>query len=109
MARAQHDRKATKADRCLHRYAVRQVKAMIKAGQLFHSDLGKVMAGCDLVGAGENVAYGFPDGSSVVWDGWMRSAGHRANILRGSYRIVGVAARRDQQGTWYAAQLLGRR
>lgn len=37
--------------------------------------------------AGENLAYGF-DTSGQVIDGWMNSAGHRANIL-GTYKDVG--------------------
>lgn len=38
--------------------------------------------------AGENLAYGFPDSTSVV-TGWMNSAEHRANILDKNYRDVG--------------------
>lgn len=37
--------------------------------------------------AGENLAYGF-DGSYQTVDGWMNSAGHRANIL-GAYKDIG--------------------
>lgn len=38
--------------------------------------------------AAENVAYGF-DRVDEVMAGWMRSAGHRRNIL-GPYREIGV-------------------
>jgi uncharacterized protein YkwD len=108
-ARVAHDRKVLKVDECLHGFAVKQAKAMANAGEMYHQDLGKVMDACDLVAAGENVAVGFPSGKSVVRDGWMRSAPHRANILSRSFRLVAVAARRDGHGTWYAAQVFGRR
>ena len=39
----------------------------------------------------------------------MRSEGHRANILSRGFRLVAVGARRDGDGTWYAAQVFGRR
>ncbi len=48
--------------------------------------------------AGENVAYGYPTGRSVVNRGWMRSEGHRANILSPGFKLVAVAARRDALG-----------
>lgn len=38
--------------------------------------------------AGENLAYGFSDGSDVV-KAWMNSTEHRANLLNAAYRDVG--------------------
>jgi hypothetical protein len=38
--------------------------------------------------AGENLAYGFATSSDTI-TGWMNSAGHRANILNGSFNQVG--------------------
>jgi uncharacterized protein YkwD len=104
-----HDRKALKVDRCLHGFAVEQARAMAASGTIYHQDLGKVATACGLVATGENVAYGYPTGTSVVKEGWMRSEGHRKNILGGRFRLLAVAARRDDSGTWYAAQLFGRR
>jgi uncharacterized protein YkwD len=101
--------RALKVDDCLHRFAVEQAKAMAAAGEIYHQDLGAIMSACHLVTAGENVAYGYPTGRSVVNQGWMRSAGHRANILSTAFRRVAVAARRDDRGTWYAAQVFGAR
>jgi uncharacterized protein YkwD len=82
---------------------------MAAAGEIFHQDLGAIMAECGLVTTGENVAYGYPTGRKVVNQGWMRSDGHRANILNPDFKLVAVAARRDESGTWYAAQVFGRR
>ena len=39
----------------------------------------------------------------------MHSEGRRANILSRDYRLVAVAARRGAGGTWYVAQVFGRR
>jgi uncharacterized protein YkwD len=108
-ARADHDRRPLRVDACLHGFAVKQARAMAAAGEISHQDLGTVVDACGLTAAGENVAYGYPTGRSVVDRGWMRSEGHRANILSSSFRLVAVAARRDGDGTWYAAQVFGRR
>jgi uncharacterized protein YkwD len=56
----------------------------------------------------ENVAYGYDTGRKVV-RGWMHSEGHRRNILNGKFRLLGMAVRRSDNGTPYAAQVFGRR
>ena len=109
VAREANDRRAFKVDECLRGFAVKQARKMAAAGEIFHQDLGAIMAECGLVTTGENVAYGYPTGRKVVNQGWMRSAGHRANILDPDFKLVAVAARRDESGTWYAAQVFGRR
>jgi uncharacterized protein YkwD len=108
-ARHHHDRAALRAQACVQRYAERQARRMARQDRMFHQDLGPVLRDCGLLIAGENVAMGYPSGRSVVNDGWMHSAGHRANILNPSYRLLGVGARRSADGTWYAAQVFGRR
>ena len=108
-ARAENDRRALRVSDCLRGFAVRQAAAMAESGSMYHQDLGPVMDGCGLSTAGENVAYGYPSGRAVVRHGWMHSEGHRANILSRDYRLVAVAARRDAGGTWYVAQVFGRR
>lgn len=40
--------------------------------------------------AGENVAWNYPDLQAVM-DGWMKSPGHRANILRSGFTEMGAA------------------
>ena len=44
-------------------------------------------------------------GKAVV-QGWLRSPGHRANILHEQFRLVGVAAVK-RKGRWWAAQVFG--
>ena len=51
----------------------------------------------------ENIAMGQRDSDEVVRD-WMTSPGHRANILNGSYRRIGVAAYCTPEGTIYWCQ-----
>lgn len=51
----------------------------------------------------ENIAMGQRDSQEVVAD-WMRSPGHRSNILNRSYRKMGAAAYRTVQGTIYWCQ-----
>jgi uncharacterized protein YkwD len=94
---------------CLKHAAVRQAKLMAQREQMFHQDLNRVMRDCGLSSAGENVAYGFPSGRSVVNDGWMNSEGHRANILNPQFRLMGIGARKGHDGRWYVAQVFGRR
>jgi uncharacterized protein YkwD len=107
--RSQHGVKALRASDCLKRAAVRQAKLMAQQEQMFHQDLGAVMRECKLSTAGENVAYGYGTGRSVVNDGWMNSEGHRANILNPSFRLMGIGARKGHDGRWYVAQVFGRR
>ncbi|MEN6407216.1 MAG: CAP domain-containing protein [Thermoguttaceae bacterium] len=51
----------------------------------------------------ENIAMGQPHSSDVV-QAWMNSSGHRANILSGVYRTIGVAAFRTASGTIFWCQ-----
>ena len=51
----------------------------------------------------ENIAMG-QHSVSAAMHSWMTSPGHRANILNGSYRRIGVAAYRTPEGTIYWCQ-----
>ncbi len=51
----------------------------------------------------ENIAMGQPHSQSVV-QCWMNSPGHRANILDGGHRRIGVAAYRTATGTIFWCQ-----
>jgi uncharacterized protein YkwD len=101
--------RALKPQDCLQHAAVRQAKLMAQQEQIFHQDLGRVLRDCGLNTAGENVAYGYPTGRSVVNDGWMNSEGHRANILSTAFTLMGIGARKGHNGQWYVAQVFGRR
>jgi uncharacterized protein YkwD len=106
--RANKERGALEVDACLRKAAVRQAKAMAGTGTLFHQALGPLLDCCGLSLVGENVAVGYPSGSAAVRKGWMKSAGHRRNILDERYTQVGIAARQSDGGVWYVAQVFGR-
>jgi uncharacterized protein YkwD len=55
----------------------------------------------------ENVAYG-PDTPDAVMRMWMKSPGHRANILNGHVTEVGVGYSRDKKGRTYWVQVFAR-
>lgn len=107
--RTSRDLKALRRTRCVQRFAVRQAKAMARQESMYHQDLGPILETCKLSGVGENVAYGYPTGRSVVVDGWMNSAGHRDNILNPTWRLMGIGARKGHNGRWYVAQVFGRK
>ncbi|WP_030884298.1 CAP domain-containing protein [Streptomyces sp. NRRL S-1868] len=49
---------------------------------------------------GENIARGQANAQSVM-DSWMKSPGHRANILNCDYRTLGVGAHFAEGGPWW--------
>jgi uncharacterized protein YkwD len=72
--------------------ARRHAQRMARAGSMFHS-----------AGVAENVAMGQPfAGDAVVV--WLRSPGHRANILGRQYRRIGVAGVVGPNGRTYWVQ-----
>ena len=107
--RVAHGLKELRKQDCVQRFAVRQAKIMAQQESMFHQDLGPIMEECNLNAVGENVAYGYPSGRSVVNDGWMNSEGHRANILNPDFRLMGIGARKGHDGRWYVAQVFGRK
>ncbi len=54
----------------------------------------------------ENIAYGYRSAAQVV-NGWMKSPGHRTNILNCKSRTVGVGAVYSKGGTPYYTQNFG--
>ncbi len=105
--RAERNLVKLKRDKCLQRLANKQAKKMAAEGRLSHQSLETVQQKCGMGFAGENVAYGLPDGEAVVAT-WMSSPPHRANILRRQYRLMAVAARKAD-GYWWVAQVFGRK
>jgi uncharacterized protein YkwD len=106
--REAHDRAALSKRKCVQRFAKKQARRMARQERMFHQDLQPVLDTCGLRRAGENVAYGFTSPQSVM-DAWMDSDGHRRNILDKRFRRLGVGAKQSEDGTWYLAQVFGRR
>jgi uncharacterized protein YkwD len=107
--RVRHDRSRLSKNDCLQRFAVKQAQRMANQTRMFHQELGPIQQACSVGWVGENVAMGYPSRWSVVVQGWMRSEGHRANILSRHYRLMAVAARKGDDGSWYASQVFGRK
>jgi len=80
--------------------AVWKARHMAKYNYMAHNDpappvartTGERMAACGVSGGwGENIAAGYPTPASVV-NGWLNSAGHRANLENASYTAIGSGA-----------------
>ena len=70
-----------------------------RIGHLYH-DIQYANAGA------ENVAYNYKTAKIVV-DGWIKSPGHRQNIV-GRYNLTGIGIVRDRAGKLYYTQLFVR-
>lgn len=99
---------AVSAHKCLQKYAVKQARKQAAQERMFHQNLTPIMKKCGMNHVGENVAYGFDSGEEVV-AAWMKSSGHRANILDSTFELIGLAARQSDDGTWYVSQVFGRK
>ena len=106
--RDNHDLKKLSRGACVQKFARRQARRMANRDDMFHQDLTVVLDKCNLVGVAENVAAGYETGRDAV-NAWMDSTYHRANLLEPSYRFLGLAVRRADDGTPYAAQVFGKK
>lgn len=79
------------------RAALDAAQTMARRGQMVHGDfLTRVRRNGVEGGAAENIARGQPDVDTVM-SVWIRSAGHRKNML-GDFDHVGVAVARNPSG-----------
>ena len=96
---------------CLNDYAQAWSRTLAAKQQLVHrssTSLRSILSACGLRGVGENLAAGYGTGHAAV-SAWMRSTGHRANILKSTYRLTAVGVTQDSKGRWWAVQLFGNR
>jgi uncharacterized protein YkwD len=82
----------------LNQVAVNWANQMAANGRMSHNPnySGQIPGGWS--SAAENVAQGYPSGAAVH-EGWMNSAGHRANIL-GDFTDIGIAHISAGGTTW---------
>jgi uncharacterized protein YkwD len=82
-------------------------KNMIKAISVSHNGVVERLANLIFqeggVSAGENIAWNFKTPEGLV-AAWMRSAGHKENIL-GDFTHFGISATRNSAGTYYVTNL----
>lgn len=106
--RVKHDKVKVKSNACVDRWAEGQARWMAKKGKLQHQSgrLKKILKDCKLTGVSENIAYGFSSGNKTV-EAWMKSPGHRKNLLASKMRYIGAGAVKDSDGVWWSAQVFG--
>lgn len=106
--RAKHHKVKLKVNSCVDRWAEGQATWMAKKGKLEHQSgrLKKILKDCNLTGVSENIAFGFTSGNKTV-EAWMKSPGHRKNILTSKMRYIGAGAVKDADGVWWSAQVFG--
>jgi uncharacterized protein YkwD len=105
--RVNRDKVAVKAQSCVDRYAERQAAWMASHKLLKHQSMSTILDACNLSLVAENIAFGYGTGGRVV-AAWMRSPGHRANLLNYKARYIGVGAVQDSNGIWWVSQVFGR-
>lgn len=103
--RAQAGLQPLKVDICLsNNVAQPWALTMATTGVLQHRDLAQVFPLCPKFStAGENIALNQRGTAAVVAE-WMKSPGHRANILNPKYTHIGVGIHQDAQGRTYWVQ-----
>lgn len=93
-----------------------QAAQMARAGKMAHTfpDAAyptlrdrMAAAGYEWSAMAENVAIDYRDAAAAV-TGWMRSSGHRANILNATYTEIGAGYATDSRGHRYYAQVFGK-
>lgn len=103
--------KPLKIDNRLNKIAVIKAKDMAKEKKMSHTSK-KFGATFNLIKkekisftkAAENIASGHKTPEFVV-ERWLKSKGHRKNILEKDYRLIGIGKASDNEGKVYWAQL----
>jgi uncharacterized protein YkwD len=99
--RKAHGLRAVSPNRTLRRSARRYAKAMVAgqffshvspAGQTLGARMSRYVRGAHGWAYGENLAWGDGDRATPaqIMKSWMASPGHRANILSGRWRHIGI-------------------
>ena len=96
LVRGRHGLRPLAVDGHLERAARAHSHEMIATGVFAHGAFGSRMLQFDVTGslAGENLAWGtgYRGGAQGVVAAWLASPEHRANLLRPSFRRVGIGA-----------------
>lgn len=95
-ARASQGLRALRVDPALQRVARAHSGTLLRTGQFTHGDMARRVSGSGARGPafGENLAWGtgpYARAQAIV-NSWMRSPGHRANLLRSGWTRIGIGA-----------------
>ena len=105
-ARTEHAERALAGGWRLRDLANAHSRQMANAGRIFHTpSLGSRLTFLTWRTAGENVGAG--TSMRKLFDAFMRSAPHRANILAGSYRRVGIGVYQAGGFLWVTMIFVG--
>lgn len=103
--RARRGLPALRASSCLDAFAESRARRLAGDRALVHFGLGRVFDRCGGSILGENLARGRRLSAARVVDAWLRSPGHRANVLRTGFRGAAVGAWRASDGTIYVSMV----
>jgi uncharacterized protein YkwD len=106
--RADNKLVAVASQSCVDGYAEKQATWLAGHRKLEHQNLKTILKACKLTSVSENIAYGYSSGKDVV-GAWMRSPGHKANLLSSKMRLIGVGAVQDKNGVWWVSQVFGKK
>jgi uncharacterized protein YkwD len=105
-ARANHSARALERVYVLRKMADQHSREMAAQGRIFHtSNLGTRLRVVSWQVVGENVGAG--QRLRALFDAFMDSAPHRANILYRTYRDVGIGVHRDGGIIWITLIFVG--
>ncbi len=88
---------------CATQQAADRSALLVAEGRFEHDPLGPILEACASGTVGENLSLGYASAQAAV-TGWMRSQGHRENILRASFSQIGVACTQGARG-WLCVQV----
>ena len=106
-----YGRRAVSSNACVERYAEGWAVHLARYNRFYHRSYRVVLRGCRRSYASENIARYSVTGASadalakVIVRMWMRSPGHRQNLLNGRVRLIGVGVQKSANGRqWIAVQ-----
>jgi uncharacterized protein YkwD len=100
--RVRYHRVSLRSTYCPTWFAARWAGYLARTGAFYHQSMYTMLSTCHATVAAENLARGFSSADGVVV-AWMKSPGHRANILDGRLTRIGVAAVYGRGGWTVAA------
>lgn len=100
--RAHHDLPRLRMAACADRVAEEWSRYLAANDAFFHRSMSEVLDRCNAQYAGETLGRGSMSPRTLVRM-WMESPGHRAVLLSGKSRRIGVGATPDNSGRWVVA------
>lgn len=94
-------------DDMLMKYAQQWADYMADTTKLKHSKMKSIMS-LGFSTAGENISYGQKDSEEAMRT-WLKSPGHRSNILNSSYNSIGCGVSIAENGTPYWCVCFGKK